>query len=252
MTGPASERISPLNSSLSSTTREPFAASASVARPSWIVSRSIATALEVEAELRERPGHTAGGVEPGGELGAFQPGIGNAPFATHQGAEREFDPQGARTHLALSSGRPNSTPCNTMARCRKQAGIHRAGDAEIEPGQAGCSGLELPAIAAPIDVKRPDQRRHQRQDDRNSQNRAASSARRLHSRSSRGPLAPGDVRRPRKRPDHQGVEHACCDRPITAGRACPQPRSRYLFKDAPSGTVRSGGLTANLCPPPMV
>ena len=88
----------------------------------------------------------------------------------------------ART-VPASSGRPNSMPCSIKARGRQQARIDRPGDTELEPGQAARPGLELAAIAAPIDKKRPDQRRHQRQDDRDRK----TEQRRLHAVSTAGP-----------------------------------------------------------------
>ena len=66
-----------------------------------------------------------------------------------------------------------------------------------------CPGLELPAIAAPIDKMGPYQRRHQRQDDRNRE----TEQRRLHALSTAGlaeALALGGGAQARaKKPDRQ-------------------------------------------------
>ena len=70
-----------------------------------------------------------------------------------------------------------------QARRRKEAGVDGPRDVEVEPGQAAGSGLELLAIAPPIDEKRPYQRRHQRQDERNRD----TEQRRLHAVSTPGP-----------------------------------------------------------------
>src|SRR6185312_1258740 len=95
---------------------------------------------------------------------------------------------------------------------RKQAGIDGAADPEIEPGQTGCPGLELPAIAAPIDKERPYQRRDQRQDDR----KRETEQRRLHALSTSGlaeVLALGGGAQASEKPDRQGVEHDHVYRP---------------------------------------
>ena len=91
MTGPANDRISPLNSTFSSVTRVSLAASASTARPSSICRRSIETPFEVEAEFRKRPGDVTGAVEAGRKLRPLQPRLGDAPFAAHQRAQRKLD-----------------------------------------------------------------------------------------------------------------------------------------------------------------
>src|SRR5262249_31366162 len=46
--------------------------------------------LQTEAEFGDRPSQAAGAVEPGREFGAFQVGVGNAPFAARPRAQREF------------------------------------------------------------------------------------------------------------------------------------------------------------------
>ena len=150
--------------------------------------------LEVEAELRQRPSHTTGTVEPGREFGPLQPSLRDAPFAAHQRSERKLDPQRAGAHLAALVGSAELDALQHDGRGGKQAGIDGAGDAKIESGQLACPGLELPAIAAPIDKLRPYQRRHQRQDDcnRNTEQRC------LHALSTAGladARAPGGVRR---------------------------------------------------------
>ena len=100
MTGPASERSSPLNSILSSTRREPLAASARMARPSAMLSRWIDTPSGAKPIEGTGQADAAGAVEPDREFRSFEPRVGDAPLAAHQGAERELDVQGARAHLA--------------------------------------------------------------------------------------------------------------------------------------------------------
>jgi hypothetical protein len=152
----------------------------------------------IETELGERPGDPTGAVEPSPEFGPLQPGLGDAPFATHQGAQRKLDPQGARADLAALVRAAELDAVQHDGRGRKQAGIDRTGDPEIEPGQAGGPGLELPAIAAPIDKEGPYQRRHQRQDDC----KRETEQRRLHALSTAAGLPKSShwavVRRPRK------------------------------------------------------
>jgi len=125
----------------------------------------------------------AGAVEPGGEFRPFQLRVGDAPLAAHQGTEREFDPQGARTHLAHFTRAAELDALEHDGRRRKQPRIDVAGDAKVEPGQAAGARFELPAVLSPIDEKRPDQRRDQRQDDRNRK----AEQRRLHAVTTTGP-----------------------------------------------------------------
>ena len=47
--------------------------------------------FEIEAKLRDRPGQLAGRIKPGREFGTFQPRVGDAPCAPHQGPERKLD-----------------------------------------------------------------------------------------------------------------------------------------------------------------
>src|SRR5215468_9237019 len=56
-------------------------------------------------------------------------------------------------------------------------------------------------------------------------------------------FAPGGVRRPRKKPGHQRVEHDVCGRMITAAGRARDPATQRA--------VISGALTANLCPRPI-
>src|SRR6266851_1277417 len=77
-------------------------------------------------------------------------------------------------------------------RGRQQAGIDRAGDVEVEPGQATGACLELPAILSPIDQKRTHQRRNQRQDDRNRK----SEQRRLHASPQQARRSPAPAAEP--------------------------------------------------------
>ena len=76
---------------------------------------------------------------------------------------------------------------------RQEPSIDRAGDAEVEPCQPAGSRLELAAIAVPIDEKRANQRRHQRQNN----GHRDTEQRRLHPSSPRvSTLALGGVRGP--------------------------------------------------------
>ena len=160
-----------------------------------MLSRWIDTPSGIEADRGHRPGDAAGAVEPDREFGSFEPRVRDAPFAAHQGAERELDVQSARAHLAAVARTAELDALQHERGRGQQPGIDRAGDPELEAGQAARARLELAAIAVPIDKKRPDQRRHQRQDDRDRK----PEQRRLHAVSIAGlprPFAPGGVHGP--------------------------------------------------------
>jgi hypothetical protein len=140
-----------------------------------------------EADRGHRPGDAAGAVEPDGEFRTFEPRVGDAPLAPHQGAQRELDVQGAGADLAAVARAAELDPLQHEGGGGQQAGVDRAGDPELEPGQAARARLEFPAVGAPIDKIRPNQRCQQRQDDGNRK----AEQRRLHAVSISGLLPRG-------------------------------------------------------------
>ena len=154
--------------------------------------------IRVEADRRRRPVEVSGSVQPEREFRAFDAQIGRPPFAAHQGAERELDAEPARAHGAGVARAGNVDALQRQGRRRQEARVDRAGDAHLQPGELARPRLELAAILVPIDEKRSDQRRHQRQDDRNRK----TEQRRLHAVSKAGLLgaaAAGDGARRRTR-----------------------------------------------------
>src|SRR6516225_6814386 len=120
LAGPVSERSSPLNSSLSSASREPLDRDT----------------VQIEAELGNGPCQLTRAIETRRKLWAFEPRIGYAPFAAHQGAERELHPQGARTHLVGLIRSAERDVVQHERRGRKQTCVDAAGDVKVEAGEA--------------------------------------------------------------------------------------------------------------------
>jgi hypothetical protein len=138
--------------------------------------------VEVEAKLRDRPRQLTAGIEPSREFRCLEPSVGDAPCAAHQGPQRKLDAQSACPYLAAVVGSTELDALQHEGRGRKQTRIDCARDAEVEPGQTACPGLELAAISAPIDENGSHQRCHERQDDRNRE----TEQRRLHAVSTAG------------------------------------------------------------------
>src|SRR5207302_10632851 len=138
--------------------------------------------LRLFADGGDWPVDAAGAVEPDREVDAFEAHIGGAPLAARQRAELELDAEPAGLHRA-GVARPGHFELPQHQRRRRQEPqLYRALGAYLQADQRARIGLELGAIAVPIDKMRADQRRGQRQDDRNRQTKQ----RRLHAVSKAG------------------------------------------------------------------
>ena len=124
-------------------------------------------------------------VERDREFRALEPHVGRAPLAAHQRTEREFDAERcAPAAFRSSPGRAISI----VASVSDGVGSSRA---SIGPAMRTCRPVRrlawasnCGAIPVPVDKMRPDQRRHQRQDQRNRD----AEQRRLHAVSTAEPL----------------------------------------------------------------
>ena len=130
----------------------------------------------IEPDRGGRPDDPPGWIEAQGELGPLQSEVRRPQDAAQQIAQGEFDSQRARTRLGRIARTAELDLLQRQCRRRQEADVDRAGDPDLEPGEASDLGLELGPVASPIDEERPHQRRDQRQNDCN----ASTQQRRLH------------------------------------------------------------------------
>ena len=170
---------------------------------------------EIEGPGRRRPVDAAPGVEAEVERHAVDGEFGGAPFAAHQRAEAELDVEPLRPHLAEVVGAADRHRAQLQRGRRQQPRIELAGDAHRRADNSGRFRLELRAKLVPVDEIRPDERRHQRDDEGNRQ----SEQRRLHGVSSWvSPSAAAPTRsRRRDRPEYRDK----CGEVTAASRGMP-------------------------------
>ena len=184
MIGPAASAIRRVNSSFSSTRPEPLAHSAS--RRGCPRYRDAGSRSRQDRSRSRAPASRAGRTRrarariPRLRRRSRSPAIRRAAAARARTRCRALR---ARTAPA-SPGRKMSMRLQCQRGRRKRPRLDRTGDAHLQAGQPAGPVLELAAILVPIDEKRTDQRRHQRQDDRNRN----TEQRRLHAVSKAGLL----------------------------------------------------------------
>ena len=126
--------------------------------------------------------------------------LGGAPFAAHQRAEAELDVELLGAHLAEVVGAADAHRAQLQRRRRQQPRIQLAGHAHRRADDPARLGLELRAELVPVDEIRPDERRHQRDDEGDRQSEQG----RLHGVSSRVPPgAAATLEEPA--PGHRGI-----------------------------------------------
>ena len=132
--------------------------------------------IGIETDRRRRPIEPPGLVEAEGELGPFHRHVGGTKLAAHQRIEGELDLQRAGPRPRQLARPAHLDPLQLHRGGRQDMDLDGADKPHFEAGEARGLGLEGIAVASPIDKKRTDQRRHQRQDDCNGN----SEQRRLH------------------------------------------------------------------------
>ena len=130
----------------------------------------------IEGDGWGRPVDLAAAVEPDRDIAALDADVGGADFAANERVERELKPELAGLECARVARAGDLDLLQHQCRGRQQADVDRPGDPHIEAGHPARVRFEISAVVSPVDKKRPDQRCHQRQDDRNRQ----SQQRRLH------------------------------------------------------------------------
>ena len=129
--------------------------------------------IGIETDRRRRPIEPPGLVEADGELGPFHRHVGGPKLAAHQRIEGELDLQGPGARPRQFARPADLDPLQLHRGGRQDMHLDGAGKPHLQAGEPCGLGLESIAVATPIDKKRTDQRRHQRQDDcnRNSEQR---------------------------------------------------------------------------------
>ena len=106
--------------------------------------------------------------------------FGRPHFAAHEWTEPKLELDGAGTDLRLAAGGADRYIAQLEMRRRQNTRVDRAVDAHGEAGEPACLVFECRAILTPVDDKRSDERRDERQNNGDGH----SEQRRLHGKAS--------------------------------------------------------------------